>query len=217
MRTTLRFMLAVLLGLPGWMAYLCPLLPFFKWLPGPWWLDILAVAILSPAGLPILAGLVLVPVNAALRNYLMRPSTKYPGRQVLAWKPAWMFCLSNEEDGIDGTANGFWPKADSSLDLFKQIFAWSALRNSAGNARWLPFYGMTVDGSATVVFLPGGSLKEGPYVARQGWRAEIRFCWNPGQPDWTKRRYLALGWRIANTVAPESGVGFEMQPRMTLT
>lgn len=214
-----KFGLWVLMGSLGWMAYLCPLLPAFKWLPGPLWLRVLEAVVISPAGLPLVLGLVLVPILAALGPLTMtlRPSWKYPGRTVLAWAWGWLFILGNEEDGLDGTANGFWPVTTSAFKRWKQIVAWSAWRNSVGNARWLPFYGMTVDGSGSVVLLPGGSLKEGPYIARQGWRFEIRFCWNPKQPDWTKRRYFVCGWRIANTQAPESGVGFACQPRMTLT
>lgn len=212
-----QFAWEVVRGIPGWLAYLCPLLLVLPWLPGPLWLDLLAALVLSPAGLPILLGVVLISIQAILGLYTVRPSLKYPGRSVLAWRAPWMYLWSNEEDGIDGSANGFWPKPEGRFAMFKQIFAWSALRNSAGNARWLPFYGMTVDGSGTYVMLAGGSLKEGPYIARQGWRSEIRFCWNPREADWTQRRYFVCGWRIANTLAPESGVGFALQPRMTLT
>lgn len=209
----LKFTLQVLAAAPGWLAYLCPLLPLAFFKPSLIW----AALLISPATLPVVVGLILIPPMAVLRQYKVRQSTKYPGRAVLAF-PGWMDWLNNSEDGIDGSANEFWPVQPSdSWALVWQIIRWSAWRNSAGNARWLPFYGMTVDGSSLITLLPGGSLKEGPYVALQGWRGEIRFCWNPKQPDWTKRRYFVCGWRIANTVAPESGVGFAFQPFMTLT
>jgi hypothetical protein len=215
--TKAKSALLTLLGVPGWLVGGLGLsMPFL--LVWPFWhVSLLHGIELSLLTSPLVIGAALIPIAAALGPLAMtlRPSQKYPGRTVLAWAWRWMWLWGNEEDGIDGAANAFWPQADG-FRRWKQIVIWSAWRNSVGNARWLPFFGLTVR-NPTVYILPGGSLLEGPYIARQGVCFELRFCWNTKQPDWRKRRYFWVGWRLANSKSGDAGVGFAFQPRMNLT
>lgn len=176
-----RFILRALTGIPVWLGYTLLMTPL------------------------ILLGFLIVPF--AICGMRFRLSTQYP-RTVLAF-PTWAWLWSNEEDGINGSANGFWPASATGWALFKQVFAWSAWRNSVGNARWTRLFGMTVD-PKQVVFLSTGIMgldvmKRGPYVARQGWRYELRFPWNATHFCW-------IGWRIAQQTTVTKGVGFAFQP-----
>jgi hypothetical protein len=205
----LKFIARILLAIPGWIAYLIPMT------------------------LLILLGFLIVPIAALSRSYSYRESDRYVKRSTLQF-PDWLWLYNNEEDGIDGAANGFWPSPFTGRwAAFKQIVAWSAWRNSVGNARWVPFFGMTIaDPKDMVVYLPelirlqvgsGGAQavwndyrKTGPYLARYGWRFELRFPWNRtagGIPNVaTDIRYCWIGWRIAQQDTPNTGVGFAFQP-----
>jgi len=176
----------ILFALPAWLLYTALMVPL------------------------ILIGAVLVPILAlgGPLTMTLRPSQKYPGRTVLAWAWRWMWIFSNEEDGLDGTANCFWPPAPTYLKRAWQIIRWSAWRNNVGNARWLPFFGITVNPAKVKVYPQPFNFKEGPFIARQGWCSEVKFCWNPKQPDWTKRRYCWIGWRMAQQTQVTHGVGF---------
>lgn len=158
----------------------------------------------------ILLGLVLVAAGVYFRLYVYRGPK-------LAWSPGFMWLWGNDENGIDGAYGSLptgWPK--TMWPKWRQIFVWSALRNSVGNARWTRAFGMTVDPFKVQLFRfasPSDAwLKEGPYLVRQGWRYELKFCWSPTQPDWHKRRYFWIGYRIAQQTAVTSGVGFAFQP-----
>ena len=151
-----------------------------------------------------------------------RESQEYPGRKVMVW-PSWAWLFGNEEDSIDGSANGFWPKQIvGSWAWYWQIIRWSAWRNSVGNARWTRLFGVTVDPDDIVLVswpaekIDSDALKEGPYVVRQGWRYEVKRCWNPKQPDWHERRYLWIGWRLAQQTKITPGVGLAFQLRAAL-
>lgn len=208
----LKFLARILLAIPGWIAYLVPM------------------------ALLILLGFLIVPIAALSRSYKLRESDRYVDRKTLQFHDGvWMYC--NEEDGIDGAANGFWPSTGrwpiTRWEEFKQIVAWSAWRNSVGNARWLPFFGMTIaDPKDMVVYLPQPNTvpigipkywynyrKTGPYLARYGWRFELRFPWPTfrcskatcGACD-ANRRIFWIGWRIAQQDTPNTGVGFAFQP-----
>lgn len=190
----MRFALRVLLAVPGWLAYIVLSIP------------------------PIVAGLVLVPILAACNAVETVDSSAYPGRKVLAFKPRWAWLWGNLEDGVDGAANGFWPaQKPGSWAQRRQIIRWSAWRNSVGNARWTALYGVTVDPARVSVYPPlvdwaaRPNVKEGPYIARQGWRFELKFCWTPKDPDWQKRRYCWIGWRLAQQTAVTPGTGFALQ------
>jgi len=210
-----KFCLWVLLGIPGWLVGGLGLsLPFL--LVWPFWhVSFVHGVELTLATSPLVWGAVLIPIAAALGPITMtlRPSQKYPGRTVLAWAWPFLWLWGNEEDGLDGSANGFWPVC-SGFERWRQIVVWSAWRNSVGNARWLPFFGMDVK-NPTVVLWPGGTLLEGPYVARQGYRFELRFPWSTKEPDWQKRRHCWVGWRMANNVG-SVGSGFAFQPNMRI-
>lgn len=228
----LKFLSRILLAIPVWLAYLIPMT------------------------LLVLLGFIIVPLAAAL-DYLanryniipytwtMRASraSLYKGRAVMAWRPRWLWIFGNEEDGIDGTANGFQRRAGTTFSwaVAWQIFAWSAWRNSVGNARWLPFFGLTIsDPKDIVVYVPPSGLdamhltagftpfadrwneyrKLGPYIARYGWQFELKFPWyssslcrNAGCFTCAPhRRYFWIGWRIAQQDAPNTGIGFAFQP-----
>lgn len=176
----------------------------------------------------ILLGFLLVPLALWRAATSFRKSQRYPGRMVLSWKWPVMQLWGNEEDGICGSSNGFWPAPTTYWGAWKQTFIWSAWRNSVGNARWTWLFGMTVDPLKvhTDYFTLGREttpgtvydeyLKTGPYFARQGLRFELKFTWNPSQPDWQKKRIFWIGWRIAQATAITPGVGFAFQPWTTL-
>lgn len=188
-----RFILRALTGTPVWLAYILLMTPL------------------------ILLGFPLVWIATWSNRMSMRDSAEFPGRRVLSF-PDWLWLWSNEEDGIDGTASGFWPaQLVGSWAEAKQVLTWSAWRNSVGNARWTRLFGMTVDNTA-VIYAGGGQygldilqklngalLKTGPYFARQGWRCELRFPWNATHFCW-------IGWRIAQQTTVTKGVGFAFQP-----
>lgn len=165
----------------------------------------------------ILLGVVLVAIGVVFRLYV------YRGPQ-LAWSPRLLWLWGNDENGIDGAYGSLpsgWPQ--TMWPKWWQVFAWSALRNSVGNARRTRLFGMTVDPHQMLVVYPetrGVTVhyivpeyqKEGPYFVRQGWRYELKICWNRSQPDWTKRRYFWIGWRIAQQTGVTPDVGFAFQP-----
>jgi hypothetical protein len=192
-----KFLARILLAIPVWIAYLIPMT------------------------LLVLLGFLIVPIAAIPRFMKYRESDRYVGRMTLQFSD-WLWLYCNEEDGVDGGANGFWPSVLNDLTRFggwRQIVAWSAWRNSVGNARWLPFFGLTVaDPKDTVVYLPQHNTvpigipaywenyrKTGPYLARYGWRFELRF-------PWSATRFCWIGWRIAQQDEPNTGVGFAFQP-----
>jgi len=167
----------------------------------------------------IVLGFVLVPVMIWGRRYgasvLSYGVNQVPTRVGLAWSDRFMWLWGNDENAIDGSVGSLppgWPPAGSSTA--QRILNWSAWRNNVGNARRTALFGMTVDPAR--VLRIGNDLKEGPYLAWQGWRFEIRFCWNPAQPDWRKRRYFWLGWRIAQCTEVTREVGLACQPTVTL-
>jgi len=208
-----EFYFQLLLALPGWAFYTVAM-------AGTWPLGLLHLAHGWYAWLPgpLLIGVPLVAVQALLGRYNAMLHQPHP---LLWWRDRWMWLWGNLEDGIDGSANGFWPPQPAHSWAEKsQIIAWSAWRNSVGNGRRTRLYGMTVDPpKVRIQYLGAGpflNLKEGPYLAQQGWRYEVKFCWNPKQPDWKKRRYFWFGWRIAQQTEVTTGVGFACQPCMSL-
>lgn len=166
----------------------------------------------------ILVGLVLVAIGVYFRLYV------YRGTQ-LAWSTRLLWLWGNDENGIDGAYGSLpqgWPK--TVWPKWRQVFVWSALRNSVGNARWTRAFGMTVDPyrrqflwplikpGVVVRVIEPEYQKTGMYFVRQGWRYELKLCWNIRQPDVYKRRYFWIGWRIAQQVVRMPGVGFAFQP-----
>jgi len=198
-----------------WLSYLAPLAPWLLWVHPHWWSLPLAL-VLSPAGLPIALGFPLVALFAGLERYHVDASCQYPGRSVLTWidSPVRQW-WGNEENGINGATGPLpagWPRV--AWPLWRQIWVWSAWRNSVGNARWLPYYGCTVDPKRVHVYMftPGlHETKVGQYLARFGWRFELRLCYNPTQLEWQKRRFLWVGWRLAQQTTLTPGVGFAFQ------
>jgi hypothetical protein len=175
----------------------------------PGWL--LQIAIQIPL---MLLGVPLIAIAAACRAY-GTVGAYFPN--YLQWRWPWMWLWGNQENGISGAYGSLpdgWPKTH--WPLWQQIFVWSAWRNSVGNARWTRLLGMTVNPSNVCIYRGSSEdaewLKEGPYLAWQGWRYELKFCWNPKQPDWRKRRYCWIGWRIAQQTYVTVGVGFAFQP-----
>lgn len=144
---------------------------------------------------------------------------KWPYRHLLLALPGWLW--GNEENGIDGAYGSLpfgWPH--TGWPKWRQIFVWSAWRNSVGNARWSRLFGMTVDPAKVLIVYPlrppaSSTIfdrVEGPYLVRQGWQYELKFCWNPQQIRWQDRRYFWLGWRIAQYASVTADVGFAFQP-----
>lgn len=192
-------------GIPGWLVYFLLMLPL------------------------VLLGFVLVAIMAVLSRY--RDTTDADGYRRSHWRDHWMWIFDNIEDGIDGDAikGNVWKNPDwvASTKSYsdspsKLVFIWSAWRNSVGNARQTKLFGMTVDpnrvsfttrrwnGPSAVTFTGTRSdaaaiLKTGPYIARQGWRYELRFPWSP-------TRFFWIGWRIAQQTQVEPAVGFAFQP-----
>lgn len=200
----LKFVGQALLALPAWLLYFALMIPLMVF------------------------GAILVPLATLW-------GAGYDKNKRLQFDLPMPRIYNNREDGIDGCPlidppkNPAWDESTKTWGFFRRIFVWSAWRNSVGNARWKPFLGMTVDPDKVWIYIRGGLrttpaafappseyLKEGPYLARQGWRHELKFCWNPKQPDWTKRRYCWIGWRIAQQGSVTTGVGFAFQLRMSL-
>lgn len=216
----IRFILRALLGVPGWLGYFTLMLPL------------------------ILLGFPLVAVGALVMqfNFKFTRHTR-PGDGRLHWPFRWMWLWGNDEDGIDGdpwtTSDGEpknpeWFEATANWSLWRRIFVWSAWRNSVGNARRTSLFGMTVNPDDVVIILPTTQcvgvpvaidrpwaeyIKLGPYLARQGWRFELRFPWG----GWTvgqgekmggiyPPRFFWIGWRIAQQDAVTKNVGFAFQP-----
>ncbi len=79
-------------------------------------------------------------------NVRAKPSKQFANRWCLQFNANWMRPLwGNEEDGVDGLRNGDAEQLWWGLDTLhctqrERIFKWSALRNSVGNFRWLPFF-----------------------------------------------------------------------------
>lgn len=206
----LKLILRALLGIPGWLLYTIPMIFL------------------------IIVGIFIVFWEGMFGSLVSTPSGDDPLWRVAHFatnfrKRGWSWLWDNDEDGVDGEPiklgsreekNPEWTTQTDSWGLFRRIFQWSAVRNSVGNARRTAFFGMTVDHLKAMIAWPEGAhnldagpdLKEGPYVAWQGWRYELKFCWNPKQPDWIKRRYFWLGWRIAQVIGIEKNVGFAFQP-----
>lgn len=218
----IRFALRALLGVPVWLLYLALMTP------------------LITIGVPLIAVLALY----------MQLRFKYTGHTRTHGKlrfPApfgvrLFYLWDNDEDGVDGDPwlesgdvekNPEWFEATSSWSLWRKIFVWSAWRNSVGNARRLPFFGLDMaDPKGKVVTVPpfvwttreilklkdrGVSSppafpvwwkeyrKTGPYLARYGYRFELRF-------PWSTQRFFWIGWRIAQQDAPNTDIGFAFQP-----
>ena len=154
------------------------------------------------------------------------------------------YLWDNDEDGVDGDPwfnagdaekNPDWFEATIGWSVWRKVFVWSAWRNSVGNARRVPFLGMDIkDFKATQVWVPPRHTdaewftkwpeyrKLGPYLARYGWRFELRFplpakiCVCSQGADCRIKppapRYFWIGWRIAQQDAPNTDIGFAFQP-----
>lgn len=211
-----RFVLRILPAVPVWLAYQLIMLPL------------------------IILGFPLCAVGALWYQYQFKFTGHTRATPILHW-PRWMWLWDNEEDGIDGDPwtsagdepkNPEWFEATAGWFLWRRIFVWSAWRNSVGNARFTRALGMTVTPKDVILSVPLGNLyleqavttwneyrKTGPYLARQGWRFELRFPWG----DWTvgqgekmggiyPPRFFWIGWRIAQQDKPNTNVGFAFQP-----
>jgi len=199
---TLRFAGATLAGIPVWLAYT------------------LVMVVLVLLGVPI------VGLGILFKAYTVE------GERT-DWKSRAMWLWGNDEDGIDGyimengllpSRNRAWLRSTLGWPHWKMIFVWSAWRNSVGNARRVPFFGIAVNPDQTHIYIPGFERKlaaiagekaahdwwedyrgTGPYVARNKWAYELRFPW-PG-----RKRFAWIGWRIAQQDAPNTQVGFACQ------
>jgi len=217
----IRFILRTLLGAPAWLLYFAIMLP------------------LQLIGFPLVAVLALY---MQLR-FKYWGHTRFHG---MLHFPApfglrLFYLWDNDEDGVDGDPwfnagdaekNPDWFEATIGWSVWRKVFVWSAWRNSVGNARRVPFLGMDMrDPKDTVVYLPaliavqpaqdGLALwkeyrKLGPYLARYGWRFELRFPWPVGFTDLFpingEIRYFWIGWRIAQQDTPNTNIGFAFQP-----
>lgn len=220
-----KFILRTLLGVPTWLLYMAIQLP------------------LMAIGFPLIALLALWMqikhkyVGHTRDSPQLRFPTVFGLRLFYLWE--------NDEDGVDGDPwtessgepkNPTWFEATAGWSVWRRIFVWSAWRNSVGNARRVPFLGMDmVDPKDMVVVLPtteqvGAPVaipspwdqyrKLGPYIARYGYRFELKFPWPQTEryvddragyaPN--PRRYFWLGWRIAQQDKPNIDIGFAFQP-----
>ena len=154
-----------------------------------------------------IGGFVLVPLMAALGRMKLRPSQKIPGVLVLAFSDPWMWIYCNEQDGIDGTAQSFWPKAVGWARVW-EIIKWSALRNSTGNARWLPFFGVDnlPNDEIQVIWGQPSPTATAPtptsYFLRQGIYFMLCFPWGKSG------RVFRIGWRINATFISPNPAGW---------
>ncbi len=204
----IRFLLRILPAVPVWLGYFLLMTPL------------------------ILVGFPLVALGAAWMQY----RHKYVGhsREVpeLHWPSRLMWLWDNDEDGIDGDPwasadaplkNTEWFEATANWSVWRRIFVWSAWRNSVGNARRTPLFGMTVEPKKIRIYLPHMFAcqfqtdewpeyrKLGPYLARQGWRFELRFPW-PTYSESLTPRFFWIGWRIAQCDEVTKNVGAVFQP-----
>lgn len=205
-----RFILRALLGVPIWLLYIVIQLP------------------LMAIGFPLVAVLAAV-VQFQSRRWTMdrRGLLHFP--RVFGLRLFYLW--DNDEDGIDGDPitgdvteppkNEAWFEATAHWPVWRRVFVWSAWRNSVGNARRVPFLGMDItDPKDMVVVLPttrrvGEAVaintpwdqyrKLGPYLARYGYRFELKF-------PWSGTRHFWIGWRIAQQDAPNTDIGFAFQP-----
>lgn len=223
----IRFILRTLLGVPAWLLYFAIMLP------------------LQVIGFPLVAVLALwVQWVSRYDSHDMKGLRHFP--KVLGIRLFYLW--DNDEDGIDGDPlpegvtgepkNPLWFEATTNWSIWRRVFVWSAWRNSVGNARRLPFLGMDmrdpknavvrvppnwIDGKPSGVW-PDDYWKEyrklGPYLARYGWRFELRFPWPQraltlqAMESQTRvsQRYFWLGWRIAQQDTPNTDIGFAFQP-----
>lgn len=217
----IRFLLRTLLGVPAWLAYIVIQIP------------------LMLIGFPLVAVLALwMQIRAKYNGHVRtNPQLRFPAPFGLRLFYLW----ENDEDGIDGDPwtesngepkNPVWFEATASWSTWRKVFVWSAWRNSVGNARRVPFLGMDmVDPKDKVVYVVPKYTsaqwftqwpeyrKLGPYLARYGYRFELKFPWG----GWTvgqgekmggiyPPRYFWIGWRIAQQDKPNIDIGFAFQP-----
>jgi hypothetical protein len=205
-----KFILRTLLGVPAWLLYFALMLP------------------LIVIGFPLVA--VLALVKQLQFKYTSHTRTSPQLRFPTLFGLRLFYLWENDEDGIDGDPwteasgepkNPEWFEATASWSIWRKVFVWSAWRNSVGNARRVPFFGMTMtDPKDTVVVLPmtwkmgvpvainrpwDEYRKLGPYLVRYGYRFELKF-------PWTATRYFWIGWRIAQQDQPNTDIGFAFQP-----
>jgi len=200
----LKFFSRILFAIPVWLAYLLPMT------------------------LLVLLGFPIVGLATLLRAYKSNQDPDNMHRT--HWRTRLLWLYDNDEDGIDGYAtsgdgtvkNNAWARSTMYKTYLQTIFIWSAWRNSVGNARWLPFFGATIEPRDVVLYIPNLAQKRffsnntftvwwneyrklGPYVARIGWKYELRF-------PWSATRFCWIGWRIAQCDVPTKAVGFAFQP-----
>lgn len=138
----------------------------------------------------------------------------------------------------DELKNPEWFEATANWSVWRRVFVWSAWRNSVGNARRVPFLGMDIkDPKDKVTTLSPAGLaamrafcstgpsservltwwneyrKLGPYLARYGYRFELKFPYPKFvNVHFSAPRYFWIGWRIAQQDAPNTDIGFAFQP-----
>lgn len=215
----IRFILRTLLGVPAWLLYFALMLP------------------LIVIGFPLVA--VLALVKQLQFKYTSHTRTSPQLRFPTLFGLRLFYLWENDEDGIDGDPwteasgepkNPEWFEATASWSIWRKVFVWSAWRNSVGNARRVPFFGMTMtDPKNTVIRLPSPQhgapdwetyRKLGPYIANYGYRFELRFPWpsraltlqNMASTVSRPRRFFWIGWRIAQQDQPNTDIGFAFQP-----
>ena len=166
----------------------------------------------------VLIGFIVVAVAAAVAPQ------RHDANLGTHW-PTWLWLYDNDENGIDGDIGALppgWLITTLHWPEWRRIFVWSAWRNSVGNARWTKLFGMTVDPRDVALTLPesfrpqpGTAIaawqeyrKLGPYIARQGFRFEMRLPYK----FLGAQRFFWIGWRIAQCDTVTKGVGFAFQP-----
>lgn len=121
------------------------------------------------AQLPLmLLGLLLIAVMAKLGRY------KQTAPGVYHWVDGWMWVYDNEQDGIDpGEATAHW----------KNIFNWSALRNSVHNYALLNWVnGNNADGTSKgrPLWYHEWQSSESLHYFKAGWMTSGYMCLNGG-------------------------------------
>lgn len=159
-----------------------------------WRALLLLPALLIDSAITIL-GWFIVPILAALGQYVIRRSKKFDDRYVLSWMSTWAQWWGNEEDGIDGLPlrltdtlpwkNLEWNNRTRKWSQWRRIVVWAAFRNGASNLRYTSWWGLKIDPRKVRVWKSDGARM---WFVSQGWRSNF---WYQGS-----RWRFWIGWPI---------------------
>lgn len=222
----IRFLLRTLLGVPAWLAYIVIQIPLML-------IGLPLVAVLA------LWMQIRAKYNGHVRT---NPQLRFPAPFGLRLFYLWENDEDGVDGDPWTESNGepknpVWFEATASWSTWRKVFVWSAWRNSVGNARRVPFLGMDIkDPKDKVTALSPAGLaamrafcstgpsservltwwneyrKLGPYLARYGYRFELKFPYPKFvNVHFSAPRYFWIGWRIAQQDKPNIDIGFALQ------